>query len=372
MDEENLVTVVIPNYNGMQYIQECLDSIFAGTYVPAVVVVDNGSTDGSRQLVEESYPDVTLLKLSVNTGFCHAVNEGMHLVRTPYVMLLNNDAKVEKNCIAELLSVMRAHPRIFSTQALMLSWQNPDIIDDAGDLYSAFGWAFARAKGKNSKRERNKTRPVHIFASCAGAAMYRMNVFDEIGWFDERHFCYLEDIDIGWRAQIYGYGNRMDPKAIVYHKGSAASGSRYNAFKEVMTAGNNACLLYKNMPTLQYGINAPLWMIGRAVKKRYFKKKGLGESYEQGLLRGEELKNSVKDQTWLDQYEYPRRKNSLAQEALVSKGKEAENNTSFAKTREDVIPLYLGEKIPFHLSRLPYYLSIQGQLIAGCFRRIWN
>ena len=394
MTDRDLITVVIPNYNGIRYIKACLDSVLAGTMVPQIIVVDNASTDGSAEVIEQDYPQVILLKLKVNTGFCHAVNAGLHLTRTPYVMLLNNDTRLEADCIAHLMDTMLSSGRIFSVQALMLSMQEPEVIDDAGDLFSALGWAFARAKGK-PRRKAGQGRPVHIFAACAGAALYRMEVFDQIGWFDERHYCYLEDIDIGWRAQIAGYGNRMEPSAVVYHAGSASSGSRYNAFKETLTPGNNALLMYKNMPLLQYWINAPLRALGRAVKRKYFIRMGLGEAYEQGLQRGAFLKAAAQNQTAMDRAGLPCRKGSLSEEACVAlapaasdtglavaaAGAPQETETSSqagemsgerSLTLDDVIPLYLGGKVPFHVRALPRYLSIEGQLIAGCVRRLVN
>lgn len=358
---DNLITVVIPNYNGMQYLGDCLHSLREQTVPARVIVVDNCSRDGSDRLVEEQYPEVLLFRLSSNTGFCHAVNTGLHLVQTPYAFLLNNDTRVEKDCLERLLGIMEKNRHLFSVQALMLSMQNPEVIDDAGDLCCALGWAFARGKGKERSTAGNRTR--RIFAACAGAAMYRMSVFDDIGWFDERHYCYLEDIDIGWRAQISGYGNRMEPGAVVYHAGSATTGSRYNEFKETMTSGNNAYLLYKNMPAAQYVLNAPLWMLGRAVKKRYFSRMGFGEAFERGLARGEYLKAEAYEQSWMERYEFPYKKGTLSDEACVENEEE---------TLNDFLPLYLGNKVPFRLRNLPYYFSIQGQLIAGCFRRLVN
>lgn len=357
----SLITVVIPNYNGMRYIGACLDSLREQTLPADIIVVDNGSKDGSDQLVAEQYPEALLFRLPANTGFCHAVNTGLHLVQTPYAFLLNNDTRVEKDCLEKLLQTMEGSRHLFSVQALMLSMQDPDVIDDAGDLCCALGWAFARAKGKKKEAAGRTSKPV--FAACAGAALYRMSVFDEIGWFDERHYCYLEDIDIGWRAQIYGYRNRMEPAAVVYHAGSATTGSRHNSFKETMTSGNSAYLLYKNMPLLQYGFNAPLWELGRHVKKRYFAKMGLGEAWDQGLVRGKFLRAAAYEQTWSARYDIFYKKGSLSDEACVDNEEE---------TLGGFLPLYLGGKVPFSLRHLPYYLSIQGQLIAGCFRRLWN
>ncbi len=351
------MTVVIPNYNGAGLLKTCLESILAGTLVPHIIVVDNGSEDDSCAMLERDYPQVLTLKLPVNTGFCHAVNAGLHLVRTPYAMLLNNDTAVEPEAMERLLAGMEELPHCFALQALMVSMQDPAVVDDAGDFYSALGWAFAWGKGRR-RRAKDRRRP--LFAACAGAALYRMSVFDEIGWFDERHYCYLEDIDIGWRAQIRGFRSYLEPSAVVRHAGSATTGSRYNAFKEVMTAGNNALLLYKNMPFLQYWLNAPLWALGVWIKGRYFAGKGLGEAYREGRERGQYLKAMTHDETLLRRYELPFRKGSLPEEAFLE---------GVGEGLGEVLPLYLGERIPFRMRNLGHYCSIQGQLWAGLVRR---
>jgi GT2 family glycosyltransferase len=352
------MTVVIPNYNGAELLKNCLDSILEGSLRPRIIVVDNGSQDGSCTMLDENYPQVLTVKLPVNTGFCHAVNTGLHLVQTPYAMLLNNDTTVEKDALERLLEAIKRRPHSFAVQALMVSMQNPDIVDDAGDLYCALGWAFARGKGKHRDSAAKSTA---LFAACAGAAVYRMNVFDKIGWFDERHYCYLEDIDIGWRAQIYGFRSYLEPAAVVHHAGSATTGSRYNAFKEVMTAGNNALLLYKNMPLFQYWLNAPLWALGGRIKKVYFIRKGLGEAYQEGQERGRYLKALAHDYTVCRRYEIPYKKGSVSEEACVAGADEK---------LEGVLPLYLGERIPFSMRNLGHYCLIQGQLWMGILRRL--
>jgi GT2 family glycosyltransferase len=125
---------------------------------------------------------------------------------------------------------------------------DPTRLDDAGDYYCALGWAFARGKGESSELyDREET----VFACCGAAAIYRRDVLEKIGLFDERHFAYLEDMDIGYRAQIHGYVNRYIPSAVVYHAGSGTSGSRHNAFKVRLSARNSVWLVRKNMPLWQ-------------------------------------------------------------------------------------------------------------------------
>lgn len=116
-----------------------------------------------------------------------------------------------------------------------------------GNYYNCLGWAFALGKGKSEEKYKKERK---IFASCGGAAIYRTKLVKQLGGFDEEHFAYLEDIDLGYRAQIAGYENWYLPKAGVYHVGSGTSGSRYNQFKIRYSSRNNVYMLYKNMPLL--------------------------------------------------------------------------------------------------------------------------
>lgn len=289
-------TVVIPNYNGIKYIEACLESLYGGTTTDIeVVVVDNASTDGSMELVRDKFPKVQLIINSVNTGFSHAVNQGIRRSSSPYVILLNNDTRVELDFIHELEKVMDndKSKKVFSAQAKMVSLHDKDIIDDAGDYYCALGWAFARGKGKTPNQYNNDC---NIFASCAGAAIYRRELFceDKVGLFDEEHFAYFEDIDIGYRAMLLGYRNVFASKAIVYHAGSATSGSRYNSFKTKLASRNSIYIIYKNMPTWQIILNLPFLITGFIIKTLFFAKKGMGKEYIVGLANGFKLSTSDK------------------------------------------------------------------------------
>lgn len=277
------VAVVIPNYNGIKYMDACLKSLYEGSVVPRVIMVDNGSTDGSAELVEKNYPECKLIRFPENRGFCRAVNEGIRLADTEYVILLNNDTTVEKDFVFRLWKAIRRRKNAFSVSAKMLSMQNPGIIDDAGDLYCSLGWAFAQGKGKGRAAY---SKPAEIFAACAGAAIYRKRIFDIIGYFDENHFAYLEDIDIGYRAKISGFRNYFEPGAVVYHAGSAVSGSRYNEFKVRLSSKNSIYLIYKNMPPLQILLNMPHLVIGILIKALFFAKKGMGKVYLEGVMEG--------------------------------------------------------------------------------------
>ena len=144
-----VTTVVIPNYNGIRYLDDCLGAMRRQAVKPdRVIVVDNGSTDGSAEYIRSRYPEAELIALPHNSGFCGAVNTGIRAsAGADYVILLNNDTKADANFVGELVRAMEELPDAFSCQAKMLRMANPAVIDDAGDLYCALGWAFARGKG---------------------------------------------------------------------------------------------------------------------------------------------------------------------------------------------------------------------------------
>ncbi len=285
-------TVIIPNWNGKKFLKECLDSLLEQEGgAPDIILVDNGSGDGSVSFIKEYYPSVSVIEFQENMGFCKAVNAGIKAAKTEYVILLNNDTKADKYFVHRLEERIGKSEKIFSVSAKMMSLHHPETVDDAGDYYCALGWAYALGKGKKDSEAYSHTRK--IFASCAGAAIYRKEIFEEIGYFDENHFAYLEDIDVGYRARIYGYYNVFEPSALVWHAGSATSGSKYNEFKVNFSSRNSIYIIRKNMPLIQRIINLPFLVAGFMIKTLFFAKKGYGKIYIQGLWKGYVLSRSV-------------------------------------------------------------------------------
>ena len=278
-------TVIIPNYNGIKFIENCMRSLEQETSTEYhICVVDNGSTDGSGEWVKENCPYSEIIFLGENTGFCGAVNAGIKACKTPYVILLNNDTEVEFGFVKALEDALEREPKSFSVSAKMVDLYDRNRLDGTGDLYCALGWAFALGKGKAVKGNYEKSQ--EIFSACGGAVIYRKAVLDDIGIFDENHFAYLEDCDLGYRAQIFGYRNYYTPDAVVYHAGSGVSGSRHNEFKVNLSSRNSVYLIYKNMPALQIIINLPFLFVGFLVKYLFFLKKGLGHTYRKGIIKG--------------------------------------------------------------------------------------
>ena len=165
----------------------------------------------------------------------------------------------------------------------MRMWDDEELMDSAGDIYCALGWSRSRGKGR---RASGYSKPCKVFSSCAGAAIYRRESFDTIGYFDPLHFMYLEDLDICWRALLHGFNNKYDPNAVVVHYGSATTGSKYNSRKVIFSAQNNIYVVFKNMSVIQLLFNLPFLVAGFAVKTAFFIKKGLGKDYLKGLSEG--------------------------------------------------------------------------------------
>lgn len=279
-----IATIVIPNLNGKKYLADCFDSLRAQSRQDfSVILIDNGSVDGSAEFVKEEYPEVTVKCFAKNQGFCGAVNEGVRMTETKYVILLNNDTICDPAFVEKLVSAMEQESGCFAGSSRMVQMQDPSRMDNCGDFYCALGWAFTPARGKPAMLYE---RPREVFSACAGAAIYERRIFDEIGDFDEAHFAYLEDVDVCWRARIAGYRSIYVPNAVVRHVGSATSGSIYNEFKVRHSSRNSIYLIYKNMPFLQIVLNLPFLIVGFLVKFLFFVKKGLGGTYAKGLITG--------------------------------------------------------------------------------------
>lgn len=279
-----MVSVIIPNYNGEHFLKECLEALKRQTFDDMeVILVDNASTDDSVRLAKELYREIRVIELHDNTGFAYAVNRGIEAAKGEYVLLLNNDTIVFPNFVKNQYKMIKGKPDVFSCSALMIQNQNHELVDDAGDELAVLGWGFAPDRDKPVS---GCGVPHEVFSSCAGAAIYRKAVFDEIGLFDESFFAYLEDMDVGYRARLAGYRNLYNPYAKVYHLGSASSGSRHNASKVELSARNSMYMMKKNMPVWQYILNLPFIVAGIAIKTVYFAKKGIAGAYIRGIYRG--------------------------------------------------------------------------------------
>ena len=290
------VSVVTPNYNGKDFLYAYFESLNKNSNeIGEVIIVDNGSNDGSQEFIRNyrekvDFP-IVLIENSQNLGFAEAVNQGISKARYDYIFSLNNDTVVEKSAILELLNLLNTDGRIFSVSSKMVQFNNPELIDDAGDDYTLL--AYTKKRGNNQNL--NKFIEVsEVFSSCAGAALYRKDLLEELGGFDSEFFAYMEDVDLGYRARINGYKNLFCPNAVVYHIGSATTGSQYNEFKVRLAARNNVWVVYKNLPIPQKIVNILFLFLGFLIKYVFFLKKGFGPIYLNGLKEGLRTRNKIK------------------------------------------------------------------------------
>ena len=199
------VSVVIPNYNGARFLNECLKSINRKT-VLEIIVIDNGSSDESIDIILKNHPDVILIKNERNCGFAKAVNQGILRARGEYVFLFNNDAILANDyVIGKLVSEIESEDNIFSVSSKMIQWYNKSLIDDAGDEYTILGWTKRVGYGKSVE---NYSESRDTFSACAGAALYKRKLLLDLGLFDEEFFAYMEDVDLSFRARLGGYNIR--------------------------------------------------------------------------------------------------------------------------------------------------------------------
>lgn len=288
------VSVVTPNYNGEKFLKKYFESLKSDSeYIGEVIIVDNGSCDASIDYIENNtfnFP-VKIIKNTENLGFAPAVNQGILKAENEYIFSLNNDTEVKKGTVKALLDLALKNENIFSVQAKMLQFSNKNLIDDAGDEYNILGWTKKRGENKESAEFSEVSE---IFSSCAGAALFKKSLLDEIGMFDSEFFAYMEDVDLAVRSKINGYVNLMCPAAVVYHIGSATSGSRYNDFKVKLAARNNIWTVYKNLPVPMKIVNFIFLFLGFFIKYLFFKRKGFGKIYLDGIREGIKTRSKVK------------------------------------------------------------------------------
>jgi len=223
-DDQPLISVIIPNWNGAHHLPTCLDSLRRQTYSHfELILVDNGSTDESVPLLRAKYPEVRLLLLPENRGFAGAVNAGIReMARGEIMALLNNDTEVDPHWLAALQSALARHPEAGMAASKILLFDQRDTFHSAGDSYGRDGIPVNR--GVWERDEGQFDREEMIFGACGGAAAYRRSMLDEIGLLEESLGSYCEDVDLNWRAQLAGWRCVYVPKAIVYHKVSATGG----------------------------------------------------------------------------------------------------------------------------------------------------
>lgn len=251
------VSVVIVNFNGAQFLERCLASLDAQTYHAfEIVLVDNASTDDSCALVEKKFPHVKIVQSAENVGFAAGNNLGIRAARGDLIATLNTDTCVEREYLEKLCAPMAAD-KVGACAPLMLEMEHPEIIDAAGIRVDAFGYAWNVGAGENAD---SFAVPSEIYGACAGAALYRRAMLDEIGSFDDAYFGFYEDADLAWRAHRAGWKTSFVPDARVYHQHGASFG-KISPRKTYLLARNRWWTTFKNFPTPQFYFVLPLLVL---------------------------------------------------------------------------------------------------------------
>lgn len=278
-----MIDIIIPNWNGRNLLKTCLDSLQNQSFhCFHIIVVDNGSTDGSVSFIEQQYPQVDIIALPENRGFSAAVNCGIRASTNKWIMLLNNDVEVEHRCLSYLARVCGEEPEYDFFALKMIDFQERSMIDGAGDCVLRGGVGYRQGTMEFDDEIYRIKRDV--FGACAGAALYRRSLFDTVGLFDEDFFAYLEDVDLNLRAVRAGKKCCYLPEAVIYHIGSASTGSKINSFTVRLTTRNNVFVVLKNYGPLLFVRFLPSFLIYQFFWFILVVKKGQVAAYIGGLV----------------------------------------------------------------------------------------
>jgi GT2 family glycosyltransferase len=278
------VSVVIPTWNGRTMLDAALGSLERQSLAPLeVIVVDNGSADGTAEHLAERWRWVTVVALPENVGFAAGVNRGLARARGEFVALVNNDVELHPDCLRELGEGLAGDAGAASAASKMLRFDDRTVIDAAGDTLRWSGIALERGQGERDEGQYDE--PERVFSACAGAALYRRSAFEQVGPFDEAFFAYLEDVDWGFRAQLAGYGCVYVPTAVAYHVRAATTRreGRPDPFFYGLPRRNNVWLVLKDYPGSALLRYAPLMLINHALLLAGAVRDGMGRAHVAAL-----------------------------------------------------------------------------------------
>lgn len=239
-----LLSIIIPHYNGVHHLPICFAALRQQSYPHLeIILVDNGSTDESLVVTRRDFPEIKIIELGQNLGFIGAIHRGFERATGQIIVLLNNDTEPAPGWAQALVEAMEAHPEAGIVASKLLLFDERDRIHSAGDGFGLDGLPINR--GVWQKDEGQFDQDTYVFGGCGGAIAYRREMLEEIGFFDEDLFMYLEDVDLNWRAQLAGYRAVFAPQAIVYHHLSATGGGKLASY---YTGRNTIFVLAKDLP----------------------------------------------------------------------------------------------------------------------------
>lgn len=252
---------MIVAWNSVKHLHRCLNSLRAQIIQDfEIILVDNGSTDGSADGVQGKYSDlrIKVVALDKNLGFAAANNIGARLARGKWLALLNADAYPEPDWLENLIAAAEDNPQFNFFSSRQIQANAPDLLDGAGDVYHASGLAWRQHYNRPAS-----TYGLHseeVFGACAAAALYRKDDFLAVGGFDETFFSYFEDVDISFRLRLMNGCCLYVPQAVVYHVGSASTG-KTSDFAYYHVHRNMVWTFFKDMPAFLFWCFLPFHML---------------------------------------------------------------------------------------------------------------
>ncbi len=253
------LTVVIPTYNRTDLLADCLQSLAAQTFLDFnVIVVDDASPQDVAACVASAFPLARVIRRNENGRFARAANDGIRAADAAHIMLLNDDMTLAPDCLEWIMKSLRESNAAMACP-LVLFRDQPDVIYSAGDRFTPGG----RPESIGFRRRREgfafKRNPWGV---SAGAAVYKRELFDSVGLFDENFVAYFEDADLCMRARAAGFTATCVPEALAYHVGSASQmGS--TTWRTRQCYRNHALLIHKNWPAMEHIVRAPWILVER-------------------------------------------------------------------------------------------------------------
>lgn len=260
-NQQPLVSIIIPHTAGTEILIDCLESLGGanGDHPSEIILVDNASSDGSVAAAKERFPHIRVLSLETNEGYAGGCNRGIEVAKGEYIVLLNDDTKVDPDCLSELVKTAEADPTIGACQPKIRALREPENFEysgAAGGLMDVYGYPFSRGRLMDyvEKDEGQYDEPVEVFWASGVCMLLRKSVIDEVDPFDETYFAYMEEIDLSWRVHLGGYKVVYVPTSVVYHIGGYSL-ERKNVRRMFLNHRNSLITLAKN-----YSARSLLWV----------------------------------------------------------------------------------------------------------------
>lgn len=268
------VSVIIVNWNGERFLKRCLLALMAQTVKPhEIILLDNASSDRSLEIAR-GFPSVRLMLLDRNTGFACGNNLAIKAAsgESEWIALINPDAFAEPRWLEALLVAAESNLGFDVFGSKLVSAVDPKVLDGAGDAYHVSGLVWRMGHGTTIPASVNNE--CEVFSPCAAAALYRRSTLRESGGFDEDYFCYVEDVDLGFRLRLAGYRCLYVPQSVAHHVGSGTTGGQHSAFAMYHGHRNLVWTFVKDMPGLLFWLFLPLHLLLNLVTVGVFMARG--------------------------------------------------------------------------------------------------